>query len=64
MEKEVSIVDSASLFTKVERDSHQKTEQGLIAKAKQGAFGGLLDFWDGKKTLFIKRAIERYGEVI
>jgi len=61
MLKATSMMDENrnSLFTKDERDAHQKTEQVLIAKAKQGAFGDLLDFWAGKRAIFIQRARER-----
>lgn len=61
MIKAISMMDENrnSLFTKAERDAHQKTEQVFIAKAKNGALGDLLDFWAEKRSLFIQRAIER-----
>lgn len=51
--------DRNSLFTKSERNIHQETERGLIAKAKQGNMNSLLNFWAEKRKLFLQRAFER-----
>lgn len=51
--------DTNSLFTETERANYSEVEKSLVAEARQGNMGELLNFWKEKKSLFTFRAFER-----
>ena len=48
-----------SFFSLKERAEHIATEQRLIPKAHAGNAGGLRDFWESKRKVFMDRSLVR-----